>query len=403
MNIGVDLCDDYITVYCAEEKSMISVPAVICREKKEDVWYIGETAYRTALSGSGVLTDKLLSLLKKNGTSTISRKAYTAGQLIARLLSTVLSQILNGSPISDIENITIALRDADRQEMDGILEAAVMAGMERDRIHMISHQEAFIHYVMAQDKELSYNMAGLFDLSGEDLSFCSLKVIRGGGKNSIAASGGELEEKFRTGILKNDSGSELADRIMTEAAKKYLGNGIYSSVFLTGKGFERTDWAKGFIEFVCKKRRVMYEAGLFAIGAAYFSAGQSADSAGYRIFCDTRTPAEVSLQVMINDRKSKLVMIPAGVPWYTADAFAEVLLKGQTKVDIDIEAPGRVSSKKSVSIPLEGFPARPDRCTRVSVRVRCEDGERLNVSIRDMGFGEIYPAEDVSVSRQIAL
>jgi len=66
LNIGLDLCDDYIIAYEYEDQSMINVPAVICREKKDDLWYIGEGAYRMALSGKGVLTDKLLSLLRSH-------------------------------------------------------------------------------------------------------------------------------------------------------------------------------------------------------------------------------------------------------------------------------------------------------------------------------------------------
>jgi len=65
LNIGLDLCDDYISGYLHEDKLLLSAPAVVCREKKDDLWYIGEEAYRLALSGKGVLTDKLLSLLKR--------------------------------------------------------------------------------------------------------------------------------------------------------------------------------------------------------------------------------------------------------------------------------------------------------------------------------------------------
>ena len=39
INIGLDLCDEYISGYLFEDKLLLSAPAVICREKKEDNWH----------------------------------------------------------------------------------------------------------------------------------------------------------------------------------------------------------------------------------------------------------------------------------------------------------------------------------------------------------------------------
>lgn len=405
LNIGIDLCDDYITAYCLNEKSMLSASAVICRNKKEDLWYIGQTAYEMALGGSGVLTDKLLSLLRKNGTSTIARKAYTAEQLISKLIGTVLAQMLNGSGVDEIDRLVIALAKADRDEIDAVLKAVELAGIKRDRTMVISHEEAFIHYILAQDKSFSYNMTGLFDLSTETLSFYKMRVIRGTGKQSAVCEGEDLEEAFRIGILKNEYGSELGDRIMTDAAKKCIGSDIYSSVFITGKGFERTDWAKNFIAFICRKRKVMYEPGIFAIGASIYAEQLSADADDDTplLFCDTRTSAEVSLGVTVNEKKSKLIMIPQGRPWYDLCTYAEVIPRDQDYIDVDIEPADKKIPKKTVRIELKGFPKRPDRCTRLSVKMHFESDNILKLDIMDQGFGELFPAANTVISESVRL
>lgn len=403
LSIGIDLCNDYITAYNLNEKSMLSAPAVICREKKEDLWYIGETAYRIALSGNGVLTDKLLSLLKKKGMSTIARRAYTAEQLISKLIEKLLLQIINGADICEIDRLVIALKKADRDETDSVLKAAETIGIDRKNIIVISHEEAFVHYMLSQDKSFSYNLAGLFDLSGEALSYYKLKVLRGGSL-SVVCEGEELEEAFRIGILKNGTGSELADKIMTEAAGKCMGKDIYSAIFLTGKGFERTDWAKSFIELICKKKKVMAEPGLFAIGAAIYAGKLSTgEDIGYKVLCDTRTRAGISLSVTINDRQSRLIMIPVGKPWYGISTYAEVIPKGQNYIDIDIEYAEKTKNKRTVRVELKDFPRRPDRCTRASVELSYESGDVLLISVRDMGFGEIYPAGNVTACERIKI
>jgi len=404
LNIGIDLCDDYITAYSFSEKSMLSASAVICRNKKEDLWYIGQTAYEMALSGTGVLTDKLLSLLKKNGTSTIARKAYTAEQLISKLIGTVLSQMLNGAGVDEIGRLVIALSKADKADMDAILRAVELAGIDRQKTTIISHEESFIHYIMSQDKSLSYNMTGLFDLSSETLSFFKMKVLRGTGKQSAICDGTDLEEAFRIGILKNESGSELGDRIMTDAAKKCIGNDIYSSVFITGKGFERTDWAKSFIAFLCKKRKVMYEPGIFAIGAAIYAdqlaAGKDSE---HLLFCDTRTKSEVSLSVTVNEKLSKLIMIPQGRPWYDLSTYAELMPRKQDYIDIDIEPSDKNKPKRTVRVDLKELLKRPDRCTRLSVEMYFESEGLLKLNVRDQGFGEIFAASGDMITESVRL
>lgn len=402
LNIGLDLCDDYVTGYLYEDKLLLNVPAVICREKKDDLWYIGESAYRLALSGRGVLTDKLLSLLRKGGTSTIARKAYTAEQLITRLISALLYQMLNGSGFDSIDRLVISLHNADKAEMDSIVNAAEAAGVRRESIGIISHSDAFVYYTLAQSKDLYANMTALFDLSDEALSFYRMKTVRGISRNSVVAEGNDLEENFRIGILKKDAGSELGDRIMTDAAKRCLGGDIYSSVILTGKGFERTDWAKSFIEFVCRKRRVIYENGLFAIGAAIHAAALSQGSEPpYLIFSDSSIAAEISMQVSIGEHESKLVLVPAGRQWYGSKAYAEVLPHDQDYIDIDITPVDKFKGRKTVRIMLDKFEKRPDRCTKVSITIEFEDQEKMKITVCDLGFGDIFPASGAKISESV--
>ncbi len=401
LTIGIDLCDDYITAYGSEDKVLLHVPAVVCREKKDDLWYIGESAYRMALSGKGVLTDRLLSLLKKGGTSTISRRSYTAEQLISRMLASVLWQILNGRDLSIVDRLVIALHKPEKDVMDAVMNAAESTGVERSRIRIISHAEAFAYYTLAQEKDLYSNMVGLFDLSDESLSYYRLKVMRGISRNSVIVEGTDLEEAFHIGILKKESGSELGDRIMTDAAKKCLGSDIFSSVFLTGRGFERTDWAKNFIAYICKRRRVMYEKGLFAIGAAELAEELFfGEEKPYLIFCDTRVAAEVSMDVMIREHRSRLILIPPGQYWYGAGAYAEVMPRGQDYLDIVVEPMDRRESSKAVRMRLDEFPKRPDRCTKIAVEVDFTDSEHLRIRLTDLGFGEIFPASG-TVSEEV--
>ena len=62
-----------------------------------------------------------------------------------------------------------------------------------------------------------------------------------------------------------------------------------------------------------------------------------------------------------------------------------------------------VKKKRTVRIPLEGFPERPERTTRLAVTVGFLDENTMAVAIRDKGFGELFPATDAVVRQEVTI
>ncbi|MDO4487542.1 MAG: DUF5716 family protein [Eubacteriales bacterium] len=405
---GLDLCEDHIGIHLSGDETAYIFPAVICREKKDEIWYIGEEAYRTALSGRGVLTDKLLKLMMKDGTATIMRRQYTGTDLVTALIRTVLSERLSTTDFSCIDRLMVALPESDEMLMNKVKEACVRAGIGEDRLTLISHEEAFVYYTLSQDKDIYANLVGMFDLSDERLKFYEMMVVRGLSKPCVVAEGTDTQEGFHLDILKKDSGKTLADRIITDVAKRVMDGKVYSSVFLTGAGFEKTDWAGGFTSFVCRKRRVLYEKGIFAIGASIAAEDMCRNEGAYpyMIFCDSRTKTELSMDVSIHDRAIKVILCPAGERWYGLCAHAEVIPSGQEYIELKLDPVDSSKEPRSVRIPLQGIPEifeRPDRCSRLSVDVYFTGAENVNVEIKDMGFGDFFRPSQNIIREEIVL
>lgn len=80
--IGLDLNDDYVQISCYDKEKSWTIPAVICRRKEEEIWLTGEEAYAATLLGEGVITDKLLKMVMKDGTSTIGGICYSGSTLL---------------------------------------------------------------------------------------------------------------------------------------------------------------------------------------------------------------------------------------------------------------------------------------------------------------------------------
>ena len=74
--LGLDLCDGYTQLSCWGREESWTFPTVVCRKKEEDTWLIGEEAYARALMGDGIMVDKLLKMVLKDGTATIAGTKY---------------------------------------------------------------------------------------------------------------------------------------------------------------------------------------------------------------------------------------------------------------------------------------------------------------------------------------
>lgn len=402
--IGLDLNDDYTQISCYDKEKSWTIPTVICRRKDEETWLTGEEAYAATLLGEGIIVDKLLKMVLKDGTSTIGGICYTGRILIKLFVERMLQYPKKEFQTEQVSQLVITLQEVDARLLDTLMYCADYLEIPRERVHIISHTESFIYYVLSQKKELWTNQVGLFELSSDRLCYYEMKVQRGMRRNMVQAEAQNQEEAFNLDILDSPSGSKLADKILSACAEKLLSRKLFSTVLLTGKGFERQDWASGFMKLACSRRKVFVEACLFSKGAAYKGADylHSETSYPYIFICEGRLKAEVSLKVVKRGREGQLVVASYGDNWYESKSSMDFITDGANEVEFTI-TPLDSKKKRLVRIPLSGFPRRPPRTTRIEINMAFTDEETMVMVIKDKGFGELYPASDAVIRQEVKL
>ncbi len=497
--IGLDICDTYTQVCCAGLGEVLNYPTVICKKKDEDVWLIGQDAYAGALVGDGVIVDKLLKLLRKEGTATIGGVRYEGLDLMQKFLECVLA-----AAVREADRAEAAEREPDRAaeaasgtakdfgpagragtagqagraaqaeavgtakaagqaepdrrtETSGMEEAAATAEADgqqetedggvqapsdgaadydsgrigrlvvtvprisaklmdmlvycadrlkipRDRIRIISHTESFLYYVLSQKREVWNNQVGMFDLSEDFLCYYEMKVQRGMRQVTVVADREKLDEGFNLDILSTPSGVKLADKILCSCGERFLQKKLFSSVFLTGKGFEKQDWAAGFMKLVCARRKVYVDQALFVQGAAYKAADLERDKTMYPyvLVCDGRLDTTVSMKVMRRDQEDQMILAAAGDSWYEARTTQEFILDNQQYLEFVI-SPADPKRRKVVKLTLEGFPERDDKTLRIQLQVAFLDENTMAVVVKDLGFGEFYPSTGAVIRQEVML
>ena len=402
--IGMDLCDTYTHISCMEPEQTWVIPTVVCKNKNADEWYVEEEAYAHTLVGDGIMEDKLLTQVMKDGTATIGGIKYEGIYLLKMFLEKALELPKKAAGSREIASIVIAVSCLDVKLMDSLLYCADYLKIPRDRVHLISHTESFVYYVMSQKREVWSNQGGLFDLTNQSLRYYELKVQRGLRQMQVVADCENLEEGFHLDVLDNTAGARLADRILCSCADRILQKRLFSAIVLTGKGFENTEWAPEFMKQVCSRRRLFVENSLFSKGALMKAADYLQEKSSYPFICicEGRLKTTVSVKVLNHDKEGQLVLAAAGDNWYEAKSTVDFIVTGNPEVEFTI-SPLDPKKKKLVKIGLEDFPKRPDRTTKIELSLGFSDDRTMVAVIKDKGFGEIFPAEDVMIKQEVGL
>lgn len=414
--LGVDLCDDYCQISCfnpqildAEQVSFARddenclIPTVLCKRKKLDQWHIGEEAYSHALCGQGTVVDKLVRLVGKCGKATIEGVTYSAAQLLQQYIKKLLDIPMKKYETNEIERIVFTLQDENIEVMDTLMQIGDSLGLPRESIHVATHSESYLYYVISQQKEIWANQTSLFNLTENGLHYYELRTVRGRTPNVVEVSHEMLEEGFSLDILDTDSGRKLADRILRSCAERLLGRKIVSTVFLTGRGFEDTSWATDSLQFICNKRRVFAGQGLFARGAAFLAYDYGLEKSAYPYIgiCDGRLRSTISMNVLHEGRLRQLIVAAAGSNWYGAKANVELIPDRADALELMVTGLG--GERKMLSVPLSELPVRPNKMTRLEVVVSFSQSDAMTVRVFDRGFGDFYPATDKMIRRDYTL
>ena len=403
--LGIDLRDDGTTLAYYGKEEALKLPTVICRSSDEDGWLIGEDAYEKALTGSGVITDKLLTLALKDGSSTIFNTRYHGCMLLKEYLKAAIDRAIALCDATYPDEIVVTIEEISRAAVTVITGCLCELGYPREHVHVISTSESFIYYVMSQKKEISNNIVGMFYLSDISLTYYEMKVQRGPRKTVVYADNLDLDEGFNLNILSSPSGAGMADRILMSCAERLFQKKVFSAVFLTGKGFESQSWAPNFMRYICNRRKVYVDPEIFARGAGYRGVdfADSNSVFNFSCICDGRISAYVKTDVVKGERSIPYPLANVGSTWYDIDNTVTVMPDGVKEIEITIVPVDSKRRRKVVRIPLDFLPKRPPKTTKVSIHTTFTDVNTLRLEIKDEGLGELFLSSGAHVVQEVGL
>ena len=412
--IGYDLCKDYcrISYYrkgeeepadlkFSDEDNPYLIQNSVCKKKGTDEWLVGQEAYETALFGSGYIVNKLLNLVGKKGFSTFDGVKYSAEDLLYRFLTETLRKLFEEAGSSKIEKIVFSVQELDATVLDAIVSSMKRLGVDRKSVHIISHTESYLYFVLSRSRDLWSNLAVLYDFSGDGLNYYEMELLRGIQPNVASAKREFLEEGVSIDILSSSAGKRMADSIMTSTVERMLAKKLVSACFLSGNGMDSVQiWGENFLNVLCRRRRVFFIENLFAKGAVYAALDKLNVSVPvpFRIMCEGRIKVDITVDVQKGLNPTTLTLARIGENWYETRSVFDIIPDQEQSLKLKVKKVGE-RSPVTIEVPFEALNRRGNKLTRIRVSLAFTQDNVFTVSMTDRGFGEIFKATEAEVHR----
>ena len=331
-----------------------------------------------------------VSKIQKGETIEVDGRQSQPVNVLAHYFSKTLALTRQQYPGETIKKLVVTVTETTREFVEIIYEALEKIGIGRDRAVVIGNKQSFLYYVLYQRKEIWVNDVGLFDYSEGVLRYYQMQVERG--KRPILV--GVHEKDYSDVFSFSNTG---IDQIQRPAAFENVVYGaihkqLLSALYMTGEGF-LDGWADEVFQKLCIGRRLFKGQNLYVSGACY-GAREMAESprlADYLLLDQDMITSHISIQGYRDADVQKIVLARAGTPWYQVDEEIDIIPNGDNEVTLTAENIFDHSEKQFI-MDFEPVLTKVDRQCRIGIRVRFAEPHKCIVTLKDKGFGDLFPS-----------
>jgi hypothetical protein len=282
-------------------------------------------------------------------------------------------------------------------------------GIDKQNIYVQDYRESFCNYMLYQPKELWQYEAALFHCDRHEVKAYMLRKLRTGygkGRDTFITvdevARAQMEELAAVYPVLNVDRAKDADAQFKQFVQGVFDKKLVSSVFLIGEGFEN-NWYPQSLKVLCNGRRAFLGNNLYSKGACYAAYKRIIGYEDSLIYLDeTKMMDQICLKLRMQGKDKWYPIVPWGGRWYESDTQCEILLENADDIEVHIESLAGAEMRVE-RLSLEGLPKRKNYTLRLQVKVMMLNEKCCQISFKDMGFGEFFPATDFCVEKEIHL
>lgn len=394
---------DVLSMSTISDEQKYNIPTRLLKQNGKFVWCVGDEALVRNKEGQGTLITDLLDKVIRDESVNLDDNEYRASELLDIYLTKIVELIQINVSEKAFSHIVITIEELNPRLVQAITDTFVGLSIPKENIRVISHTESFIYYVTYQNRSIWNNQVLLFDFQKRGLTLKRLSVKANCTPAIITVKEEPLENPPEYALLRTKKGQEEADERFGHIASAALHGQLVSAVFLIGEGFKKS-WAQKTIRILCDKRRVFQGDNLIAKGAGYAARDLFYNSRleQYIFNCTGRVRVNVGLMVVHHSREMEHILVHAGESYTTAKVSMEAILDHVKDLRFHLASP-LTGKSKMMAMELPDLPKRPDRTTRICIKLQFEDEDHFNVTVTDLGFGEFFKATGKVYQESVSL
>lgn len=414
---GIDLCKNYSqasfynwndkepeSVILSDTNHKYQIPTTVCKIKGKEQWFVGDEAEKCGILGEGIIIDDILDKVARKDPLVIDDMTVMPMELLQLLLDYLIQSIKQAAGADTINVVCVSIEDYNISVLNVIAGALEKLGIPKECQIMSSHTESFIYYAMSMKPDLWKSDVALFDYTEEGLHFHRMSILKERGMKLIVSGFDDYSDKLPYELTQNEASLELLDDRLKEIAMEQLDKVVYSSVYLTGAGFENENDTPGFINYICNRRRAFAGQNLYSKGACYqaYNECYPLEFKDYILACKERITTGIEIKISDRGRDKILRMIRPGINWCNADRSFDFIVDDIKEMELFL-SPVDSKEKQLVKFALDDFPSRPNKATRITLSLSFTSDSRCHVMVKDRGFGEFFPSSGRVINEDILL
>lgn len=393
--IGIDLSDknamvsyymegmsEPVTFSMVTGSEVYQIPTCICKRKGMEQWLFGEDARKYALSNGCVCVEGLFKKALAGEQVELEGRIYDTTKLFFLYLKRLVSLPLQAGGLKEGDRLSIVTEHMNQEIRKLILLFGEYIDISPKCLTLLDYRESFYYYALSQREELCQHGVALYYYAGGKLKFWHLTRDKRTIPQVVS-----IEEKNYNSIAQNRDG------MFSQIAESTMGGKIISSVYLIGEGFDG-DWMKNSLAVVCRGKRAFMGKNLFCKGACYGAAIKAQPASWKYVYMgDNEIRTNISLKVLHKGKSQFFTLISAGESWYEETGECEVILTKDTSIDFYLKPPD--SQETAVRrLELNELPGREEKTTRLRILAEPLARNKVKLTIKDMGFGEIVKSTE---------
>lgn len=360
------------------------IPVILSKRKGIGQWYYGQEAQKMTKTSEMICVDRLLQRAVAGERVRIEDEQYEAKELLLLYMQKLikLPETL-GNP-SVFDRLVVTVDRLTRQHMELLWWIAEELGLNKSNFMVIDHKESYYYFALNQKEELWLHDMYLFECENREIRYYTLQRNARTTPQTISISEGEKQK------LSGDM-----DEAFLKVLQEAFANQIVSAVYLVGDGFAG-DWMKESLNFLCRGRRVFMGKNLYSKGACYAAFVRDLKSDWNFVYMgEHEMKFNLSLKVRSKGTPTFYHLITAGVNWFETSGQCEVILNDATEVQFWKQLPNSREAKIE-TLELTDLPKRPNKTTRLRIKAVPLADDTIEITIKDLGFGEFFRSSDKS-------